>query len=91
MYNIGDIVYETYSPSKVGRIVQIDQIPLIDAYGNPVIDKTTGLPRMSSFPRYTIQRLSGTTFQSQSVKSFVALVVDHERKAAKFRAMLEQF
>lgn len=91
MYNIGDIVYETYSPSKVGRIVQIDQVPLMDADGNALIDETMGLPRMSVCPVYTIRRVSGTTFESRSVKSLTELIADHERKAAKFRAILEQF
>lgn len=90
-FTIGDIVYEVYSPSKVGRIVQIDDVPLIDCYGNAVIDPATGQPRMSGLPRYTVQRLNGTTFVARSVKSFEALVADHERKAAKFRTILNQF
>ena len=88
-FQIGDIVYKSYSPSKVGRIVQIEQHPLRDSNGNIIVD-AQGHPRMS-IPVYTVQRLDGTTFVAKSVESFEGLVTEHERKAAKFRAILNQF
>lgn len=88
-FQIGDIVYKAYSPSKVGRIVQIEQHPLRDADGKIIYD-AQWRPRLS-MPVYTVQRLDGTTFVAKSVESFETLVTEHERKAAKFRAILNQF
>lgn len=72
---IGDIVYTAYSPVRAGVVVGFSDVPHPDG-----VARKSVRVRMSNGVEYFAA--------STSVKSFVALVEQHERKAAKFREVL---
>lgn len=78
---IGDVVYVSYTPAKVGRIVAVIQKE----------DTTATPPRY--FPVVSIKWLRDgevTEEKTSGLSSFVALVEEHERKAKKHRETLNK-
>lgn len=77
-WKIGDVAYESYTPSKVGVVVEVHDHFYEDRQGN----------KYRGSQMVTVRTVKGNLLKIFTPADFRALIEDHRRKAEKHEAVL---